>query len=1244
MGPLASFLFLLAFGAFVSPAAHAQTITLTPSSGIFDSTFTAAGTGYSGNEPAPLYLLANPASAPANCTAIISSGSGVQLGSASANAGGAVTHSDVSVSSSFVAGSENYLCLYGQFSGNESPVVQFEVLTPTISLSSSSGPFGSTFTATGANFSGSESVSLHLLSNPSSAPSDCTAIRDDSNSINLGSANASSGSVSVSSVSVTSARFTTGNQNYMCLHGATSSTSSPVTQFTVSIPTGTVSLSPSSGDFGSSFTASGTSFSGSESVSLHLLSNPSSAPADCSAIRNDSNSVNLGSANASSGSVSVSNVSVTSARFTAGDGNYLCLYGNTSTGSSPVTQFTVTLSPTIALAPSGGDFGTTLTATGANFSGSERVSLHLLAGPASRPASCNALRNASGSVSLGSANASAGSVSIRNVAVSEDRFVGGDGNYLCLHGAASATSSAVVRFTVSTSMFLASPQTLELRKNTSTTFTLKLGAAPSKPTTWLIRTNPDVAALRAGPHDPNNPPAKGHEPELTFTPSDWNLPRTVTVTGVGEGTARISSVFAYGDWDYRRVALNIPVTVPPPNAFVLPRTYLALKAGEQRSFSVRLETQPPAGAHGVWKLKSDLDVGIEPAVVGFNRDNWNEPRHIVVTGGSAGRGRVYTEWVGRAGDDLEGVEPFAVRLAVSAGKAFAVSLWNGADRDGVIRLWEGGASGGFSVALTEQPTGTVTVQATATSTEGLAHPHIHPHVLTFTRANWSRRQAVSLAPADDEDADDEIIHVHLQARGGGYDRATGEIAACVDDDSDADETCAYTDEPRGPEDKRPIEGPGLSPVGAPIADTPVRAPRSGAGDTAAPRLVAWQRHSPASATTDADVLTWRLTFTEPVRGVTASHFTVRLDGSASHAARHGVRGSGTTWDVTVSGGGLADLNGTVALGFRTTRGITDRAGNALTNTTPLSGARETTYTLKNAAPARFSKGDAALSRLSRSIGLGAIGVVTGRAGAAGGSSLTLAGRTIPLGGAGALAALDNGTPGNMGSTARRRPHFGQSRRECPPAGRRAGSERPDRRRPGYRHHDRLAPGPALRVRLRRWGHPRVGPGGRAPGRRDDQSLPGDGAPLRGRVTRGRSPVLQRERGEFRAGRLGGYGLTAVECLSVSAVHPGPGHGGVEPGGRGQGYRRVHGCPRSGHHGAVNGDAGVRESACVPGGHRVGLGPGRLRRRVHGTVNDAGDRGVTGAGGPGESAAHGGDPGAAPGGGRLDSAGGPRAAA
>ena len=62
-----------------------------------------------------------------------------------------------------------------------------------------------------------------------------------------------------------------------------------------------------------------------------------------------------------------------------------------------------------------------------------------------------------------------------------------------------------------------------------------------------------------------------------------------------------------------------------------------------------------------------------------------------------------------------------------------------------------------------------------------------------------------------------------------------------------------------------------------------------------------------------------------------------------------VSGRSDVWDVQASGGNLADLNGTVALGFASGRNIRDRAGNALSTAgTPVPDDR--TFLIDNAAP------------------------------------------------------------------------------------------------------------------------------------------------------------------------------------------------------------------------------------------------------------------------------------------------------
>ncbi|WP_394694291.1 beta strand repeat-containing protein [Hyphobacterium sp.] len=114
-------------------------------------------------------------------------------------------------------------------------------------------------------------------------------------------------------------------------------------------------------------------------------------------------------------------------------------------------------------------------------------------------------------------------------------------------------------------------------------------------------------------------------------------------------------------------------------------------------------------------------------------------------------------------------------------------------------------------------------------------------------------------------------------------------------------------------------------------------------DETAPTLLSIARNTPSSETTDADTLTWRVSFSEAVENVDSGDFTV----SGTTATVSDVSDAGgNAFDVTVSGGNLANLNATVTLGVLTSGGIVDAADNAFADATP-TGTNEQSYTVQN---------------------------------------------------------------------------------------------------------------------------------------------------------------------------------------------------------------------------------------------------------------------------------------------------------
>ncbi|GAB3332649.1 hypothetical protein GCM10027429_12250 [Marivirga atlantica] len=116
-------------------------------------------------------------------------------------------------------------------------------------------------------------------------------------------------------------------------------------------------------------------------------------------------------------------------------------------------------------------------------------------------------------------------------------------------------------------------------------------------------------------------------------------------------------------------------------------------------------------------------------------------------------------------------------------------------------------------------------------------------------------------------------------------------------------------------------------------------------DNTAPAVTSIARQNPTDTPTNADALVFRLTFNSNVTAVNDADFEV----TGPTGESIGVVGSGTTYDVTVSGGDMASLNGDVTLSFASGQNITDVAGNPLVVTTP-TGTNDNTYTIDNTAP------------------------------------------------------------------------------------------------------------------------------------------------------------------------------------------------------------------------------------------------------------------------------------------------------
>lgn len=116
-----------------------------------------------------------------------------------------------------------------------------------------------------------------------------------------------------------------------------------------------------------------------------------------------------------------------------------------------------------------------------------------------------------------------------------------------------------------------------------------------------------------------------------------------------------------------------------------------------------------------------------------------------------------------------------------------------------------------------------------------------------------------------------------------------------------------------------------------------------------PTLVSFTRQSPTDNPTDATTLVFRATFSEPVSVVNAADFAV--DGTTTAQVTSVSIISPNTYDVTVSGGDLAQMTGTIGINLASSQNVVDSNGNPLPTTEP---PIDETYTRMLFSPARVT--------------------------------------------------------------------------------------------------------------------------------------------------------------------------------------------------------------------------------------------------------------------------------------------------
>lgn len=260
--------------------------------------------------------------------------------------------------------------------------------------------------------------------------------------------------------------------------------------------------------------------------------------------------------------------------------------------------------------------------------------------------------------------------------------------------------------------------------------------------------------------------AKLDTTELSFDKATWNVPKTVTVTGLDDSVADgdqayTVSVGPASGAGYDGVSAS-PISLKnedddTPGFFVGNVSGMATEAGGTATFTVRLRTQPTADVT-IPVVSSDLTEGTTDVTqLVFTTANWATPQTVTVTG------------VDDAYDDGNVTYPVTLGAATSSdasyqGKSPASPMVTTTDDDTAALVLsppsgtktnERGGAVTFDVTLAARPTANVVVPIVSSdTTEGV----VAPAQLTFTTDDWSTPQTVTVTGQPDALRDGAIAY------------------------------------------------------------------------------------------------------------------------------------------------------------------------------------------------------------------------------------------------------------------------------------------------------------------------------------------------------------------------------------------------------------------------------------------------------------------------------------------------------
>jgi tetratricopeptide (TPR) repeat protein len=269
---------------------------------------------------------------------------------------------------------------------------------------------------------------------------------------------------------------------------------------------------------------------------------------------------------------------------------------------------------------------------------------------------------------------------------------------------------------------------------------------------------------------------------VTFTDVDWDVPQTVTVTGVDDDAidgVQSSFVFIAVDPDASDDAFDTlaPDSVPlattdddvagllvvesPPTSGQ--DTTFVTEAGDTDEFSVVLEAQPFDDVVLSVASGDPGEVVASPAIIVFTSLNWNTPVSVTVTGvdddlidGNRTTPVTVSVDAANSDDDFDSLGDHVVNVVTADDDLAGFRI---VESDGTSSVTENGGTDDFTVVLLAEPTAPVVIDV---SSDDASEVSVLPSTLSFDPSDWNTPQTVTVTGQDDlVDDGDQLIRLSV---------------------------------------------------------------------------------------------------------------------------------------------------------------------------------------------------------------------------------------------------------------------------------------------------------------------------------------------------------------------------------------------------------------------------------------------------------------------------------------------------